>query len=234
MCGTACLTIRNGPRRLTAITWSQSCASISVHFVSCSGANRAALFTSTSILPNRCERVYGNISQTFNKGDGFDAHTTAHHFVLSNDQSLLKQKRVGIAIADGLGYALDFSESRGFVRKRSQPMAQSVVAGARSASRRTRSAALAAIATAGFCPSPGDHCCCSPGGTSGSATCLGRAATAADSVAMILSEIRRKRCPRPALYASICSRMLFRRALAALSNLLTRSSFTSTTSSART
>jgi hypothetical protein len=35
---------------------------------------------------------------------------------------------------DGLGYALDFSESRGFVRKRNQPMAQSVAAGARFAS----------------------------------------------------------------------------------------------------
>jgi hypothetical protein len=38
---------------LTAITLSQSSTSICVHFVSCSGANSAALFTRTSILPNR-------------------------------------------------------------------------------------------------------------------------------------------------------------------------------------
>src|SRR5215831_4961223 len=53
MCGATCLTIKNGPRRLTAITLSHSSPSISVHFVSCSGANSAALFTSTSILPKR-------------------------------------------------------------------------------------------------------------------------------------------------------------------------------------
>jgi len=53
MCGATCLTIKNGPRRLTAITLSHSSPSISVHFVSCSGANSAALFTSTSILLKR-------------------------------------------------------------------------------------------------------------------------------------------------------------------------------------
>src|SRR2546429_9760798 len=53
MWGPTCLTIKNGPRRLTAITLSHSSPSISVHFVSCSGANSAALLTSTSILPKR-------------------------------------------------------------------------------------------------------------------------------------------------------------------------------------
>jgi hypothetical protein len=53
MCGATYFTIRNDPRRLTAITLSQSAASISVQAVSCNGANKAALLTSTSILPKR-------------------------------------------------------------------------------------------------------------------------------------------------------------------------------------
>ena len=53
MCGATCLTIKNGPRRLIAMTWSQTAASISVHLVSRSGANSAALLTRMSILPKR-------------------------------------------------------------------------------------------------------------------------------------------------------------------------------------